>query len=95
MVVGMPGEDLSFPAIMMREVQIGSSATGTRQDLREVLTWRRRQSALHNRDPSAGSDQRSLRRNAPGEDHGACRAEVLKPRIARTITNVRGYINSY
>jgi len=36
-VVGMPAEDLSFPAIMMREVQIGSSATGTRQDLREVL----------------------------------------------------------
>lgn len=37
MVVGMPAEDLTFPAIMMREVQIGSSATGTRQDLREVL----------------------------------------------------------
>ncbi|HWO02589.1 MAG TPA: zinc-dependent alcohol dehydrogenase [Blastocatellia bacterium] len=37
MVVGMPAEDLSFPAIMMRELQIGSSATGTRQDLREVL----------------------------------------------------------
>jgi propanol-preferring alcohol dehydrogenase len=36
-VVGMPAEDLTFPAIMMREVQIGSSATGTRQDLREVL----------------------------------------------------------
>lgn len=36
-VVGMPAEDLSFPAIMMREVRIGSSATGTRQDLREVL----------------------------------------------------------
>lgn len=36
-VVGMPAEDLTFPAIMMREVQIGSSATGTRRDLREVL----------------------------------------------------------
>jgi propanol-preferring alcohol dehydrogenase len=36
-VVGMPAEDLTFPAIMMREVKIMSSATGTRQDLREVL----------------------------------------------------------
>jgi propanol-preferring alcohol dehydrogenase len=36
-VVGMPSEDLSFPAIMMREVKITSSATGTREDLREVL----------------------------------------------------------
>lgn len=36
-VVGMPAEDLSFPAIMMREVKITSSATGTREDLREVL----------------------------------------------------------
>ncbi|HEX8185875.1 MAG TPA: zinc-binding dehydrogenase, partial [Blastocatellia bacterium] len=36
-VVGMPAEDLSFPAIMMREVTITSSATGTREDLREVL----------------------------------------------------------
>lgn len=37
MVVGMPAEDLSFPAIMMREMNISSSATGTREDLREVL----------------------------------------------------------
>lgn len=36
-VVGMPAEDLSFPAIMMREMKIMSSATGTRQDLREIL----------------------------------------------------------
>jgi propanol-preferring alcohol dehydrogenase len=37
MVVGMPAEDLSFPAIMMREIRIMSSATGTREDLRDVL----------------------------------------------------------
>jgi propanol-preferring alcohol dehydrogenase len=37
MVVGMPSEDLAFPAIMMREMRIMSAATGTRQDLREVL----------------------------------------------------------
>ena len=37
MVVGMPADDLTFPAIMMREVKIMSSATGTREDLREVL----------------------------------------------------------
>jgi len=37
MVVGMPAEDLSFPAIMMREMKIMSAATGTREDLREVL----------------------------------------------------------
>ncbi|MFY9554539.1 MAG: zinc-dependent alcohol dehydrogenase [Blastocatellia bacterium] len=37
MVVGMPAEDLSFPAIMMREMRIMSSATGTREDMREVL----------------------------------------------------------
>jgi alcohol dehydrogenase, propanol-preferring len=36
-VVGMPSENLSFPAIMMREVKIMASATGTREDLREVL----------------------------------------------------------
>lgn len=36
-VVGMPAENLSFPAIMMREIKITSSATGTREDLREVL----------------------------------------------------------
>ena len=36
-VVGMPADDLTFPAIMMREVKITSSATGTREDLREVL----------------------------------------------------------
>jgi len=37
MAVGMPAEDLSFPAIMMREMRIMSSATGTREDVREVL----------------------------------------------------------
>src|SRR5947207_2955545 len=37
MVVGMPAEDLSFPAIVMREMSIMSSATGTREDIREVL----------------------------------------------------------
>jgi propanol-preferring alcohol dehydrogenase len=36
-VVGMPADDLTFPAIMMREIKITSSATGTREDLREVL----------------------------------------------------------
>jgi len=36
-VVGMPAEPLTFPAIMMREITITSSATGTRDDLREVL----------------------------------------------------------
>ncbi|HSE97660.1 MAG TPA: zinc-dependent alcohol dehydrogenase [Blastocatellia bacterium] len=36
-VVGMPAENLSFPAISWREVKIVASATGTRQDLREVL----------------------------------------------------------
>jgi propanol-preferring alcohol dehydrogenase len=37
MVVGMPSEDLTFPAILMREVKVMASATGTRADLREVL----------------------------------------------------------
>jgi propanol-preferring alcohol dehydrogenase len=37
MVVGMPAEDLSFPAIMMREIRIMSSATGTREDVRDIL----------------------------------------------------------
>jgi propanol-preferring alcohol dehydrogenase len=37
MVVGMPAEDLCFPAIMMREINIRSSATGTREDVRELL----------------------------------------------------------
>lgn len=37
MVVGMPADTLTFPAIQMREVNIAASATGTRQDLREVL----------------------------------------------------------
>ncbi|MEN3331485.1 MAG: alcohol dehydrogenase, propanol-preferring [Blastocatellia bacterium] len=36
-VVGMPAEPLSFPAIMMREMTITSAATGTREDLRAVL----------------------------------------------------------
>lgn len=40
MVVGLPAEDISFPAIMMAagEVHIKASAVGTRTDLREVLT---------------------------------------------------------
>jgi len=37
MVVGMPKEDLTFPAIMMREIRIQGSATGTREEQREVL----------------------------------------------------------
>jgi propanol-preferring alcohol dehydrogenase len=37
MVVGLPPEDLSFPAILMREIKIRSVATGTRDDLRETL----------------------------------------------------------
>lgn len=37
LVVGMPAEDLTFQAIMMREITITSAATGTRDDLREVL----------------------------------------------------------
>ncbi|HLJ87825.1 MAG TPA: zinc-dependent alcohol dehydrogenase [Candidatus Angelobacter sp.] len=37
MVVGLPPEDIAFPAIMMREIKIRSVATGTREDLREVL----------------------------------------------------------
>ena len=36
-VVGLPSEDLSFPAIMMREIKIRSVATGTREDMRGVL----------------------------------------------------------
>jgi alcohol dehydrogenase, propanol-preferring len=39
MVVGLPAENISFPAIMMAagEVHIKASAVGTRTDLREVL----------------------------------------------------------
>lgn len=39
MVVGLPAENISFPAIMMAagEVHIKASAVGTRADLREVL----------------------------------------------------------
>jgi alcohol dehydrogenase, propanol-preferring len=39
LVVGLPAEDLSFPAISMAagEIHIQASAVGTRQDLREVL----------------------------------------------------------
>ncbi len=36
-VVGFPSEDISFPAIMMREMKILSAATGTRQDVADVL----------------------------------------------------------
>jgi propanol-preferring alcohol dehydrogenase len=38
MVVGLPPEELSFPAILMREIRIRSVATGTRNDLRETLS---------------------------------------------------------
>lgn len=37
MVVGLPPEELSFPAILMREIKIRSVATGTRDDLRATL----------------------------------------------------------
>lgn len=37
MVVGLPPEELAFPAILMREIKIRSVATGTRVDLRETL----------------------------------------------------------
>lgn len=39
LVVGLPANEISFPAIMMsaREVNIKASAVGTREDLREVL----------------------------------------------------------
>jgi alcohol dehydrogenase, propanol-preferring len=40
LVVGLPAEDIAFPAIMMAagEIQIKASSVGTREDLREVLT---------------------------------------------------------
>lgn len=40
LVVGLPPENISFPAILMAagEVRIQASAVGTRRDLREVLT---------------------------------------------------------
>jgi propanol-preferring alcohol dehydrogenase len=37
MVVGMPADDLTFPAIMMREMRIQSTATGTRDEMRALL----------------------------------------------------------
>ncbi len=39
LAVGLPAEDISFPAILMAagEIQIKASAVGTREDLREVL----------------------------------------------------------
>ncbi|HJX85094.1 MAG TPA: zinc-binding dehydrogenase, partial [Candidatus Angelobacter sp.] len=37
MVVGLPTDDIAFPAIMMREIKIRSVATGTRDDQRAVL----------------------------------------------------------
>ena len=37
MVVGLPTDDIAFPAIMMREIRIRSVATGTRDDQRAVL----------------------------------------------------------
>lgn len=36
-VVGLPSEDLAFPAITMREIKITSVATGTRDDLQATL----------------------------------------------------------
>jgi alcohol dehydrogenase, propanol-preferring len=40
LVVGLPAQDLTFPAIVMAggEIRIQATATGTRQDLREILT---------------------------------------------------------
>jgi propanol-preferring alcohol dehydrogenase len=40
LVVGLPGENICFPPILMaaREVRIHASTVGTRQDLREVLS---------------------------------------------------------
>ncbi len=40
LVVGLPAEDLTFPAILMAggEIRIQATATGTRQDLREILS---------------------------------------------------------
>jgi propanol-preferring alcohol dehydrogenase len=39
LVVGLPGENISFPPILMaaREIHIKASAVGTREDIREVL----------------------------------------------------------
>jgi propanol-preferring alcohol dehydrogenase len=39
LAVGLPAQDISFPAIMMAagEIQIKASSVGTREDLREVL----------------------------------------------------------
>ena len=39
LVVGLPAQEISFPAILMTagEIQIKASAVGTREDLREVL----------------------------------------------------------
>src|SRR5271166_2792771 len=39
LAVGLPAQDIAFPAIMMAagEIQIKASAVGTREDLREVL----------------------------------------------------------
>jgi len=39
LVVGLPAQDLTFPAILMAggEIRIQATATGTRQDLREIL----------------------------------------------------------
>ena len=40
LVVGLPAENICFPPILMtaKEIKIGASAVGTRQDLREVLS---------------------------------------------------------
>jgi len=39
LVVGLPAQEIAFPAILMAagEIQIKASAVGTREDLREVL----------------------------------------------------------
>jgi propanol-preferring alcohol dehydrogenase len=37
MIVGMPADDIPLPAILLREITVMASATGTRNDLRELL----------------------------------------------------------
>lgn len=37
MIVGMPADNISLPAILLREITVMASATGTREDLRELL----------------------------------------------------------
>ncbi len=37
MIVGMPADNISLPAILLREITVMASATGTRKDLGELL----------------------------------------------------------